>query len=55
MLGLGAQATWVQLVLNSSLADCIMVLPTVDKLSACTSAQEVSAIPVPDEITIVGF
>jgi hypothetical protein len=55
MIGLEAQATWVQINLVSALANCNIVVPTVHKLSACTIAQEVAVIPVPEENGVVRF
>jgi hypothetical protein len=55
MIGLGAQATWVQINLVSALTNCNILVPTVNKLSACTTAQEVVAISVPEENGIVIF
>jgi hypothetical protein len=50
-----AQATWVNINLTSALADCNIVVPTVDELAACTTAQEVAAIPAPNVNGLVGF
>jgi hypothetical protein len=55
MIGLGAQATWVKINLFSALADCNIVVPTVDELAACTTAQEVPEIQVPNITGLVGF
>jgi hypothetical protein len=55
MIGLGAQATWVKINLISALPDCNIVIPIVDKLSACTPAQEVAEIQVPNLTGLVGF
>jgi hypothetical protein len=55
MLGLGTQATWVQIVLNTALADFNIIVPTVDKLAACKTADKVAANPIPEASGIVGF
>ncbi len=55
MFGMEAQATWVQINLILVHANCNKVVPTVDELAACTTTQEVAAIPVPNAIGIVGF
>jgi hypothetical protein len=55
MIGLGAQATWVQINLISALANCNIVVPTVHKLAACTTTQEVAAIPVPNVTGVIGL
>ncbi len=55
MIGTGAQATWVQINLISALTNCNIVVPTVDELAACTTAQEVAAIPVPNAIGVISF
>ncbi len=50
-----AQATWVKTNITSAFANCNIVVPTVNKLAACTTAQEVAAIPVPNLIGLIGF
>jgi hypothetical protein len=55
MIGLGAQATWVKINLTSVLVECNIVVPMVDKLAACTTAQEVVEIQVPNATGIMGF
>ena len=46
-LGMGPQAIRVLIELNSVLANCDIIVPTVDELSGCTTAQEVEDIPAP--------
>jgi hypothetical protein len=47
-IGLGAQATWVQIDLCTALANCNIIVPEVDEIAGCTTAQEVNNIPIPD-------
>jgi hypothetical protein len=54
-IGLGAQATLVKINLISALANCNILVPTVDEFTACTAAQEVAAIPVPNVLGLIGF
>jgi len=49
MIGLGARATIVFPVLNSALEDIRVVVPSVQELSGCESAQDVENIPVIDQ------
>ena len=55
MLGVGPQAVSVLVDLNSALANCNIFVPTVNKLSGCTTAQEVEDIPNPNQNGLVGF
>ncbi len=55
MIGLGNQASYVNVNLKSALADCGIVVPSITELSDCKTAQEVTNIPVPDENGLVGF
>jgi hypothetical protein len=55
MLGLRTQATWVNLILNSALANCNIVAPFVNKLAACTTAKEVKDIPALEENSLDSF
>ncbi len=41
--------------LNSALANCNIIVPTVDKLSRCKTAQEVEDIPTSSTNGLVGF
>jgi hypothetical protein len=54
MLGMGPQAVSVLVELNSALANCDIIVPTVDELSGCTTAQEVEDIPAPTG-NVLGF
>ncbi|KAL3809165.1 hypothetical protein ACHAXA_004664 [Cyclostephanos tholiformis] len=54
MLGLGPQAVSVVVDLESALRDCIIIVPTVDELSSCMTAQDVDNIQTPTE-GIPGF
>jgi hypothetical protein len=47
MLGMGPQAISVLVGLNTALANCDIIVPTVLGLLGCTAAQEVKDIPVP--------
>ena len=55
MIGLGARATIVFPVLNSALEDIRVVVPSVQELSGCESAQDVENIPVIDQNGVKGF
>ena len=55
MLGMGPQAVSVQVDLNSALADCNIIVPTVQELAECRTAQDVADIPAPNDIGLVGF
>jgi hypothetical protein len=55
MLGLGTQVTRVNLVSNSALANCNIVVPTDDEIAACTTTEEVEDIPAPEENSLVRF
>ena len=55
MLGMGPQAVSVQVDLNSALADCNIIVPTVQELAECRTAQDVADIPAPNNIGLVGF
>jgi hypothetical protein len=55
MIGLGNQASYVNVNLKSALADCRIVVPSITELSDCKTAQDVADIPVPDENGLVGF
>jgi hypothetical protein len=46
---------WVQINLNSALANCNIAVPTNQELSDCTSAQDVNDIPIPAVNGFVGF
>ena len=52
---MGAQATWAKINLISALTNCSIVVPTVDELAACSTAQEAAEIPVPNIIGLIGF
>ncbi len=55
MIGLGNQASYVNVDLKLALADCRIVVPSVTELSDCETAQDVADILVPDENGLVGF
>jgi hypothetical protein len=55
LIGLGTQAMWVQINLISALTNCNIVVPTVQELSDCKTAQEVNDIPIPAVNGFVGF
>jgi hypothetical protein len=54
-IGLGNQASYVNVNLKSALADCRIIVPSITELSDCETAQDVANIPVPDENGLVGF
>jgi hypothetical protein len=49
LIGLGTQAKWVQINFKSALANCNIVVPTVQELADCATAQEVKDILIPVE------
>jgi hypothetical protein len=49
MIGMGPQAVSILVNLNLVLMNCNIIVPTVDKLSGCTTAQEIKDIPNPVE------
>ena len=49
MLGMGPQAVSILVNLNLVLANCNIIMPTVNELLGCTTAQEVKDIPIPDQ------
>ncbi len=55
MLGLGPQAVCVLLDLNMAFADLSIVVPSVQDLAGCNSAEEVANITAPEENSLVGF
>ena len=55
MLGLGAQASCVILDIRSALADFNIIVPSVQDIAGCKSAEEVAAIPEPEENGVIGF
>jgi hypothetical protein len=55
MLGMGTQSVSILVNLNLALAICNIIVPTVDKLSRCKTAQEVKGIPIPATNGLVGF
>jgi hypothetical protein len=55
MLGMGTQAISILVNLNLALANCNIIVPTVNKLSGCETAQEVEDIPISANNGLVGF
>ena len=55
MIGLGARATSIFPVLNSALEDIHVVVPSVQELSGCESAQDVENIPALNQNGEKGF
>jgi hypothetical protein len=55
MLGMGTLSVSILVDLNSALANCNIIVPTVDKLLGCKTAQEVDNIPIPATNGLVGF
>ncbi len=55
MLGMGTQAGSILVDLNLALANCNIIVPTINKLSGCATAQEVEDIPIPAANGVVGF
>ncbi len=52
---MGTQSVSVLVDLNLVLAHCNIIVPTVDELSRCKTAQEVEDIPIPVTNGLVGF
>ena len=55
MLGMGTQSVSVLVNLNLALANCNIIVPTIDKLLRFKTAQEVEDIPIPATNGLVGF
>jgi hypothetical protein len=55
MLGMGTQSVSVLVDSNLTLANFNIIVPTVNKLSGCETAQEVKDIPIPATNGLVGF
>jgi hypothetical protein len=55
MLGMGTQSVSILVDLNLALANCNIIVLTIDKLSGCKTAQEVEDIPIPATNGLVGF
>jgi hypothetical protein len=55
LIGLGAQATWAQTDLRTALTNCNIIVPKVDEIAGCTTAQEVNDILIPDKNGVVNF
>jgi hypothetical protein len=55
MLRMGTQSVNVLVDLNSALANCNIIVPTIDELSGCKAALEVEDIRIPATNGLVGF
>jgi hypothetical protein len=55
MIGFGARAASILPDLNSAFVDTRIVVPSVQDLAACESAEEVANIPAPNKNGVVGF
>ncbi len=55
MIRMGTQAVSILVDLNLAFANCNIIVPTVNKLSGCKTAQEVEDIPIPATNGLVGF
>jgi hypothetical protein len=55
MIGFGARAASILPDLNSAFVDTRIVVPSVQDLAVCESAEEVANIPAPNENGVVGF
>jgi hypothetical protein len=55
MIGFGARAACIFPDLNSAFADIRIVVPSVNELAACESAEELANIPTPNENGAIGF
>ncbi len=52
---MGTQSVSVLVNLNLALANCNIIVPTINKLSRCETAQEVEDIPIPATNGFIGF
>ncbi len=55
LIGFGARAARILPDLNSAFMDICIIVPSVQDLAACESAEEVANIPAPNENGVVGF
>jgi len=55
MISFGARAAIILPGLNSAFVDTRIVVPSVQDLATCESAEEVANIPAPNENGLVGF
>jgi hypothetical protein len=55
MLGLGPHSICVLLDLKTAFTDLSIVVPSVQDLAGCISAEQVQNIPAPEENGLVGF
>jgi hypothetical protein len=55
LIGLGTQAMWAQINLCMALANCNIIVPEVNEIAGCTTAQEVNNILIPDKNGVVNF
>jgi hypothetical protein len=55
MIGAGSQAVSIFIDLNSALANCNIIVPTVQELLDCKKVQDVANIPAPGDIGLIGF
>ncbi len=55
LIGLGAQATGIQIDLRTALANCNIIVSKVNEIASCTTAQEVNDILIPDKNGVVNF
>jgi hypothetical protein len=54
-IGRCSRAVSILINLNSALADCNIIVPTVQELSDCKTVQDVANIPAPGDIGLAGF
>ncbi len=52
---MGSQAICILIDLKTALTNCNILIPAVQELSECETAQDISSIPVPEETGMVGF
>ncbi len=55
MLEIGTQSVSILVNLNLALANCNIIVPTINELSRCKTAHEVKVIPIPVTSGLVGF
>ncbi len=53
MIGMGSQTVHILIDLNSALADCNIIVPTVQELLDCKTAQDVAKSSAPGDIGLI--
>jgi hypothetical protein len=55
LLGTGASATAIEVNFKELVANCNLVTPTIEELSECKTASEVSELEEPNETGLVTY